>query len=223
MLIPDEERWAAYIVDSLVETTLSRDILQMARIDKPALLRRLFMLGCEYSGQVLSYQKMLGQLHDAGNTTTLARYLDLLSSAGLLTGLQKYSGSGTRSRGSSPKLIVPNTALMTAIRGSSRDDTLGDPEMRGRLVESAVGGHLVACITGTRAKLTYWRDRNREVDFVLKQGERLTAIEVKTSTRKVSLPGMAAFARAHGECVKVLVGGQGIPLKEFLMQDPLNG
>jgi hypothetical protein len=95
--------------------------------------------------------------------------------------------------------------------------------MRGRLVESAVGGHLVACIAGTRAKLTYWRDRNREVDFVLKQGKRLTAIEVKTSTRKVSLPGMAAFTRAHGECVKVLVGGQGIALRQFLMGSPLVG
>ena len=86
----------------------------MTRVDKPALLRRLFQLGCLYSGQILSYQKMLGQLTDAGNTTTLAHYLELLSGAGLLTGLNKYSTQLIRQKGSSPKLHVMNTALMTA-------------------------------------------------------------------------------------------------------------
>ena len=86
-LIEDRQRWARYIVESLIETTLSRDILLMTRVDKPALLRRLFLLGCDYSGQILSYQKMLGQLQDAGNTTTLAHYLELLAGAGMLKGV----------------------------------------------------------------------------------------------------------------------------------------
>jgi predicted AAA+ superfamily ATPase len=96
------------------KTTLSRDILLMTRVHKPALLRRLFELGCSYSGQILSYQKMIGQLQDVGNTTTLAHYLNLLQGAGLLVGLAKYAGEKVRQRASSPKLLVLNTGLMTA-------------------------------------------------------------------------------------------------------------
>jgi predicted AAA+ superfamily ATPase len=118
-LIKDPQRWRRYLPDALIETTISRDVLLMTRVDKPALLRRLFELGCRYSGQVLSYPKMLGQLQDAGNATTLAHYLDLLAGAGMLTGLQKYAGKAVRQRGSSPKLQVMNTALMTAPSGLS--------------------------------------------------------------------------------------------------------
>ena len=100
-LIQDHDRWCRYIIDSLVETTISRDILLMTRVDKPALLRRLFELGCTYSGQILSYQKMLGQLDDVGNTTTLAHYLGLLDGAGILAGLQKFAGQAVRRRASS--------------------------------------------------------------------------------------------------------------------------
>ncbi len=118
-LIRDEERWRDYILHALVEPHLERDLLAMTRVDKPALLKNLFELGAAYSGQVLSYNKMLGQLLDAGNTTTLARYLQLLSTAGLLTGLPKHSESSQRRRASSPKLNVLNTALMTAASGYS--------------------------------------------------------------------------------------------------------
>ena len=113
-LIKEPARWTRYIKDSLIETTISRDVLLLTRVDKPALLRRLFEMGCAYSGQILSYQKMLGQLQDAGNTTTLAHYLDLLAGAGMIVGLQKFSGGTARQRGSSPKLQVLNTALMSA-------------------------------------------------------------------------------------------------------------
>ncbi len=114
----DPKRWADYIRDSLIETTIARDVLLLSRVDKPALLRRLFELGCRYSGQVLSYTKMLGQLQDAGNTVTLAHYLDLLAAAGMLVGLPKYAGQVVRSRGSSPKLTVLNTALHDGAVGS---------------------------------------------------------------------------------------------------------
>jgi predicted AAA+ superfamily ATPase len=119
-LVREHERWARYVIDALIETTISRDVLLLSRVDKPALLRRLFELGCRYSGQVLSYTKMLGQLQDAGNATTLAHYLDLLAGAGMVTGLQKFAGEAARQRGSSPKLQVLNTALMTAQSGRSR-------------------------------------------------------------------------------------------------------
>jgi uncharacterized protein len=113
-LVRDEQRWRRYILDSLIETTIARDVLLQTRVDKPAMLRRLSELGCRYSGRVLSYTKMLGQLQDAGNSTTLAHYLDLLAGVGMVCGLQKFAGEAVRQRGSSPKLQVFNTALVSA-------------------------------------------------------------------------------------------------------------
>src|SRR3989337_476289 len=169
-LISDRQRWARYILDSLVETTISRDILLMSRVDKPSLLRRLFLLCCEYSGQILSYQKMLGQLQDVGNTTTLAHYLELLSGAGMVTGLQKFSGARVRQRGSSPKLLVLNTALMTAPTSLTLEAARDDREFWGRLVESAVGGHLVQNAAGTGINVFYWREGEYQGGYVIKNG-----------------------------------------------------
>jgi predicted AAA+ superfamily ATPase len=215
-LAEDPERWRRYISDSLIETTLSRDILLLTRVDKPALLRRLFQLACAYSGQILAYQKMLGQLVDAGNTVTLAHYLQLLEGAGMVAGLQKFSGNQIRQRASSPKLQVLNTALMTAQSGRSPAAWRLDGDAWGRLIESAVGAHLFNTSIGTGIQVAYWRERNLEVDFVLQRGDALVAIEVKSGARKETLPGVAAFDKAHRPTAKLLVGGQGIPIAEFL-------
>ncbi len=215
-LIGEPQRWRRYIADSLIETSVSRDVLLLTRVDKPALLRRLFELACRYSGQVLSYTKMLGQLQDAGNTTTLAHYLDLLAGAGLVCGLQKFAGDAARSRGSSPKLQVMNTALMTATSGLGFDEARGDREFWGRLAESAVGAHLANAAAAGECELFYWRERNREVDFVVKRGRRLVAIEVKSGRARETPAGMAAFAEAFRPKRTLLVGGDGIALEEFL-------
>jgi hypothetical protein len=212
----DPVRWARYVKDSLIETTISRDVLLLTRVDKPALLRRLFELACAYSGQVLSYQKMLGQLQDAGNTTTLAHYLELLGGAGMVAGIPKYAGDRTRLRGSSPKLQVLNTALLTAQAGLSPREARADRAFWGRLVESAVGAHLANAAAAGRCKLFCWRDRNREVDFVLERRGRLLAIEVKSGRRREALSGLAAFAAAFRASRKLLVGGDGVPLEAFL-------
>ena len=148
-------------------------------VDKPALLRRLFNFACRYSGQSLFYTKMLGQLHDAGNATTLAHYLESLASAGLVTGLQKYAGDVARMRGSSPKLQVLNTALLTASSGMSLTEARGDHKFWGRLVESAVGAHMANAASAGECELYDWRDRTLEVDFVLKAGRKLASLEVK--------------------------------------------
>jgi predicted AAA+ superfamily ATPase len=215
-LVGDPHRWARYIKDSLVETTIARDVLLLSRVDKPALLRQLFELGCRYSGQVLSYTKMLGQLQDAGNSTTLAHYLDLLAGAGMLSGLQKYAGSAARQRGSIPKLQVLNTALMTALSGLSPEEARRDSDFRGRLVESAVGAHLAnAAVTGD-CLLYYWRDKNREVDFVVKSGRQVLGIEVKSGRRREVPTGMAAFQSRFRAARALLVGGDGVPLDGFL-------
>lgn len=188
----------------------------MQRVLKPALLRRLFQLGCDYSGQILSYNKMLGQLQDAGNTTTLAHYLDLLGGAGLISGLQKISKGKARQRGSSPKLHVHDTALVTATAGRTFDAAREDRGLWGRLVESAVGAHLLHTTAGRDIELTYWRHRDKEVDFVLERGKALVPIEVKSGRARGAHPGTAAFCKRHDVTRTLLVGESGIPLEEFL-------
>lgn len=217
-LIREPARWARYVQDSLIETTISRDVLLLARVDKPALLRRLFQLGCSYSGQILSFNKMIGQLQDAGNATTLAHYLDLLSAAGMLTGLQKYAGETVRRRASSPKLQVLNTALMTAPLGLTLKAARSDHELWGRLVESAVGAHLANAASAGACEVYYWRERNHEVDFVVEAGRKVTAIEVKSTRSRKVLPGLEAFGTAFHPQRKLLVGGDGIAVEEFLSQ-----
>jgi len=215
-LIAEPERWRRYILDSLIETSISRDVLLLTRVDKPALLRRLFELACHYSGQVLSYSKMLGQLQDAGNTTTLAHYLDLLAGAGMIRALPKYAGDLARRRGSSPKLQVLNTALMTSMSGLTLEEARADREFWGRLVESAAGAHLANAAMRGECTLHYWRERNHEVDFVVQVGRRITAIEVKSGRAPKAHAGTSAFVQAFKPQRTLLVGGDGIAVADFL-------
>jgi len=215
-LVGDHARWRRYLLDSLIETTIARDVLLLTRVDKPALLRRLFELGCRYSGQVLSYTKMLGQLHDAGNTTTLAHYLELLAGAGMLTGLSKFSAKAVRSRASSPKLQVFNTALLTAQSALTPADARDDGEFWGRLTESAVGAHLANAAACGQCEVLYWREGNLEVDFVLRAGRVVVGLEVKSGRAPLAHSGLAAFNEAFKPKRTLLVGGDGIPVEEFL-------
>lgn len=217
-LVGDVARWRSYIIDSLIETSVSRDILLMTRVDKPALLRQLFALGCQYSGQILSYTKMLGQLTDAGNTTTLAHYLDLLSGAGLVTGLSKYAVGPVRQRASSPKLQVMNTALMTALSQRTPEEAFADTAWCGRLVESAVGAYLLARSNDGQFAVRYWREGDREVDFVLEQRDAPVAIEVKSDDTPIGAHrGLRAFGERYPQARLLTVGADGIPLEKFLL------
>lgn len=217
-LISDPARWAAYVRDALVETTLSKDVLQMAPVQKPALLRRVLDLACHYSGQMLSYQKMLGQLDDAGNTTTLAHYLHLLEGAGMACGLQKYMGQVVRQRASSPKLQVFNNALLGSVAVLSGDSLASlqqQPERWGRFVESAVGAELLArhlTHQSTQPCIHYWNDGQREVDYVLHQGPDLFALEVKSGVHTGNVSGLAAFCAAHPAARPLVLGTGGLPL-----------
>ncbi len=215
-LITEPTRWVRYVADSLIETSISRDVLLLTRVDKPALLRRLFELSCRYSGQILSYTKMLGQLQDAGNTTTLAHYLELLAGAGMVCGLPKYAGDVARSRGSSPKLQVLNTALMTTASGYTLDEARNDREFWGHLVESSVGAHLANAAMRGECKLYYWREQNHEVDFIVQSGRRLTAIEVKSGRAPQVHAGITAFTQAFKPHRSLLIGADGISLQDFL-------
>jgi predicted AAA+ superfamily ATPase len=212
----DPTRWMNYINESIIETTISRDILLMTQINKPVLLRRLMQLGCTYSGQILSYSKMLGELQDAGNTTTVAHYLDLLSGAGLLAGLQKFANAKVRQRASSPKFMVYNTALMTAQSGKSYHQAREDRAFWGRLTESAVGAYLLNSIRGTMIELSYWREDDKEVDFVLKFGKSITAIEVKSNKESFNASGIDLFVERFKPSKILLVGEQGLSVERFL-------
>ena len=218
-LIRDEARWKAYINQSLIETSISKDILMLTRIDKPALLKRLFELGCLYSGQILSMTKILGQLQDHGNTVTLSHYLELLDTAGLLAGIEKYSTNPLRVRSSSPKFQVHNTALISAQRNESFSDMGLQPDLWGRMVESAIGAHLINYALAGGYSLHYWRERNDEVDFVIANKGKLIGIEVKTN-QTASTKGMAAFQKTFNPDKILLIGDSGLPWQEFLLLDP---
>lgn len=217
-LMKNEKRWKDYINSSLIETTVSKDILQMQLIYKPKLLRNLFQLGGQYSSQILSYNKILGQLQDAGNTTTLSNYLDLLSGAGLLTGLEKYSTNQLKVRSSSPKFQVYNNALLTAQSSMTFKEFQTNPKIRGRIVESSIGAHLLASSTDNY-KVQYWNESNYEVDFVLTNGKKTIAIEVKTiSITKHS--GMEKFVKLYKPDKMILINENGMSWEEFLTINP---
>jgi len=206
--IKDEKRWSDYINQSLIETSISRDILLMSRVDKPILLRRLFELGCHYSGQILSFQKMIGQLSDVGNATTLAHHLSLLSGAGMLTGINKYSGKIVLQKASIPKLQVYNTALMSAQKQSSFTQALKDREYWGRLVESAVGAHLLNEGLKGSFDIFYF-------DFVLQKGDALIALEVKSGLNHEVVSGCLEFKKKFHPNKMLLIGEKGLPLEDF--------
>lgn len=217
-LINNEQRWKQYIKESLIETCISKDILMLTRVDKPALMKQLFELACHYSGQILSFNKMLGQLKDAGNTTTLSHYLMLLNTAGLVTGLEKFSNNMVRKKSSSPKFQVYNTALISAQSHYSFSEASSNPSIWGRMVESAVGAHLLNYSVSGNFSLHYWREGIEEVDFVIKQKE-VIAIEVKTgAAQKTS--GMLAFKKQHTPDKMLLIDHSGLKWQEFLQMNP---
>ena len=217
-LIKKEIRWSRYIIDSLIETSISRDVMLMTRVHKPALLRRVFELGCLCTGSIISYQKMLGQLQDAGNTATLAHYLDLLSGAGLVTGLEKFSLDPLRQKASSPKLQVLNTGLATAHGSLSFKETREDTQSWKKLTECAIGAHLINSTFGTKTEIFYWKKDNRIVDFVLKKGKELIAIDVNTSKKGKNVQGLELFAQKYQPAKTLLIGEGGLPIEEFLLK-----
>ena len=216
--LENESAWKRYIVDSLIETVLARDVIQMSRIAKPVLLRHLFALAATLPAQFVSYTKMLGQLHDAGNTTTLAHYLRLLESAFLASGLELFSRGKQRKRGSSPKLVLWNNALVSALSTRTYADALGDTVWWGRLVENAVGAYLCSSLHSVEYDVTYWREGGHEVDYVVARGRDVWAIEVK-SGRSGKAFGLDRFRDRYPGAKAILAGGQGIPLETFFSKD----
>ena len=217
----DEERvWAEYVNNSLIETVMAKDILQLHTVNKPALLRHLFLLSCGAPAQILSYNKMLGQLHDAGNTTTLAHYLKLLESAYLVSGLELFKRGRQQKRGSSPKLILWNNALINAVSGMTFEEAKADHSWWGRLVENAVGGHLLNTLGKQPYFMSYWRERHLEVDFVVETARKTWMLEVKSGTSQTT-KGMGKFMKLYPESIPLLIGAGGFELEEFFRRQPV--
>lgn len=214
-VVADHSRWRSYVERSILQPTIDRDVLAMQRIHKPALLRRFLRLGAGFSGQVFSYNKMLGLLHDAGNATTLARYLELLAGVGLLCGLDKFEENRPRRKAPSPKLNVLNTALLAAKSGYDFHAARADRSHWSRLTVSAVGAHLVNSTTRDIG-VYYWRDTPHEVDFVLKRGTELVAIDVTGESRLDRVGGLKEFERRHPKARSLIVGKGGVPVSEML-------
>ena len=211
----DEGRWLNYVRNSIIEPSIANDVLQLADVRKPELMRRLFEVGTPYSGQEVSYRKLLGQLDDKGNAATIAHYVSLLSRAGLMSGLQKYDPKLIREKASSPRLVVHNTALMVAEYGRRRKALLTDPSLRGHLVESAVGAYLINRASIEGFSVFWWRDGNDEVDYVIADKDAVTAIEVKSGRVKPT-NGMTRFLVENPHAHPIIIGSTGCGIEEFL-------
>lgn len=218
-LIRDERRWRKYIKDSLVSPAIEKDVIMTTNIYKPALMKQLFELGCSYSAEILSLTKLMGQLQDAGNVTTLSSYLEILDECALLTALYKYANDDSRKRNSIPKYQVYNNALMTAYVGRGFAIDRVDTRAWGRWVESAVGAHLMSMADELGYDVYYWRENsrgdNKEVDFIISYRGRLTAIEVKSGRRGMN-SGLPAFTAAFHPDKSLVVGTGGVSLEDFL-------
>ena len=219
-LIEDEDRWKNYINNSLIETSVSKDILMLTRVDKPALLKRLFELGCQYSGQILSFTKIQGQLQDAGNTTTLSHYLSLLDTAGLLAGIEKYAANIIRKRSSSPRFQVHNNALLSAQKKENFEEIMQKPAEWGHIIESSVGAHLINHTISQNYSVYYWRERNDEVDFILERRGKIIAIEVKSNDSE-NIRGLEVFRKKFKPDKLYLISNRGLSWQEFLRVNPV--
>ncbi len=217
-LIGDGDRFEQYIQAAIIEATINKDILMNTPIGKPALLRQTFELGAAYSGQLLSFNKMLGSLQDAGNTVTLAGYINLLDESGLLCGLQKFSMDMARRKASIPKLQVYNNALKTVYNPQTFEQSLFDRKAWGRIFESGVGAYLINQAFVHRMEVYYWRDGNNEVDFVLRKKGTVVAIEVKSNAEKRT-EGLNKFRELFNPQSALIVGDGGISAEDFMLTD----
>ena len=217
-LIAEPDRWQPYIQPAIIDTTINKDILMDTPISKPALLRQTFELGAAYSGEVLSLSKMLGSLQDAGNTVTLAGYINLLDESGMLCGIQKYSIDTARRRASIPKLQVYNNALKAIFNPYTFEQAILDRRAWGRIFESSIGAWLVSQAFVHRFEVFYWRERDLEVDFILRKKGIVIAIEVKSNAEK-NTKGLNSFKERFNPKSAFIVGDGGISPTDFLTMD----
>ena len=218
--IHDEDRWRNLMEDSIITPILTRDILEIEEIRNPALLRQVFELACMESARELSLTKMQGTMN-SGTVPTIKNYLNILDQTMTVKPLQKYAPSVVKEKNSVPKMQVFNSAFRNRYGLFSYEEAVANPTEWGRQVESAVGAHLANRSLLDGFELLYWRDEHKkECDYVLKKGQALVAIEVKSSSAD-DTSGFEKFKELYGEhlTAALIVGPEGLPLEDFFEMD----
>ena len=218
--IKDEDRWRNLMEYSIISPILTRDILEIEEIRNPALLRQVFELSCVESAKELSLTKMQGTMN-SGTVPTIKNYLDILNKSMTVQPLQNYSSSRIREKQSVPKMQVFNNAFRNRFGTFSFDEARMDPAECGRQVESAVGAHLANRSIVDDYELFYWRnERRQECDYVLRKGQALVAIEVKSGGVDKTV-GFEKFKEQFADNVAAafIVGPQALPLEDFFLMD----
>jgi predicted AAA+ superfamily ATPase len=225
----DVPRWSAYVRDAILEPAIGRDILALAAVRRPALLRQVFAVAASSPAQIVSLQKIQGQLQDAGAIETVAHYLALLEEAFLVAPIPKFSVRTARRRAAPPKLVTLNNALVAVMDPQGIAQAGRDPGRFGSWVENACLAH--AWSSGQR--VSYWREEPLEVDGVLEGSWGSWAIEVKTGAfRPSELEGLLELVRRHpglrplvvcddaGRAPAERAGVPAITWQEFLLRGP---
>lgn len=188
----DPARWAAYVRDAIVEPAIGRDLLALAPVRRPALLRQVFATAVTLPAKIVSLQKLQGRLEERGSLETIAHYLDLLADAYLVAGLDKHSARASRRRSAPPKLIALNNALLAVGDPHGSPDPGREPERFGGWVENAC----LAFAWNAGQGVTYWREEPLEVDGVLDGSWGSWALEIKTGRfGAADLSGLLEFVR----------------------------
>jgi hypothetical protein len=204
-LLEDERRWSAYVRDAILEPAIGRDIVAMAAIRRPALLRQVFGVSAASPAQIVSLQKIQGQIQDAAAIETVAHYLALLEEAFLVAALPKYSTRGARRRAAPPKLVTLNNALLAATDHRGAPDPGQDPSRYGSWVQNAC----LASAWNAGQSVSYWREEPLEIDGVVEGSWGAWAIEVKPGRVELAdLRGLLEFVRRHPRFRPLLVCGQ---------------
>lgn len=222
MLRKDEDRWVAYIKDSLIEAVIAKDILFLSQVSKPILMRQTFGYSAGHPAEIISYQKMIGTLTDAGNATTIANYLHLLSNAFIITPLEKYSGMRIGQKASTPKILVHDNGIVNALKGISYAGFLADKDYYGRVFENSIGINLYNSAKIVSGEIFYWRERNYEVDYVVKAHGIISAIEVKSGNSDVDVKGLKAFKRKYPEAVLIVISKKEVKIDGVTWVNPVN-
>lgn len=215
----NESAWKRYIKTSVIDTSISKDILLQIRIDRPSLLRKLFETGSLHSSYVLSLTQVQEGLTERGNLSTLSNYLGLLESTFLMTGLDKYTGERNRKRSSKPKFQLFNNGLFSAQSDKTFHEAKSDPQLWGHVFESAVGTHLLNSSYTEDFDLYYWFEKRMEVDFIVEKDNRMIVIEVKYD-KNAPETGLDLFTYKFDPKSIYTVGEGGIPIEEFLLMKP---
>lgn len=192
--VEDFSRWKAYVRDAIIEAAIGRDIMSLAQVRKPALLRQIFALCSSLPAQIISLQKIVGQLQDAGAVETVSHYLSLLEEAFLVAALPKYSPKIIRMRASPPKIIVLSNALLAATAQTAPPDSKNNRELFGNWVENAC----IAIAWNAGQQVSYWREEPYEVDAIIDGSWGKWAIEIKTGhVTPTDLRGLMEFVQLH--------------------------